>query len=228
MRNTRPERVNRLAVPLTREQIEAADRFFRKMPIWRNSYEALRLIAKGLPEFDLGSVYPKVLAVNALYGARLLATLRMARHIVKTLEGRRRSHITPQDIDRIARLYHPPKKRFVHHVSFASKFAHFFIAPEQFFMVDQHTKSVLSRHLGVPASSLTTYVEHADAYRRLEELAEIDYSYGTLDHYIWLAGLIWKARRSGKPIGNTELRELVGRRDPEIKRDIATMLGDIG
>jgi hypothetical protein len=78
------------------------------------------------------------------------------------------------------------------HVSFASKFAHFFVDKEAYPIFDSYAADGLRRHLsntGLRAGEVPLYKDYVAAHRALRDLANLPCSGRELDQYLWLSGL---------------------------------------
>jgi len=198
---------------LSIEQILAACRLYdHHLTKWQGTDAALDRLRARVPELDAPSVLLKVAAVNTLYGTNLYAFQRMAEHIVEVLAAWGRSRYAPEIVERIANL--PPNsadgKRRVH-VSFAAKFAHFFLDAETFPILDRFARESLALHVGRPASRYAgrgAYGRFVEEFARLRTAAAWPGAGRELDRYLWLSGLlrVWRANPKG-PI-NAEVRAL--------------------
>ncbi|GHO80505.1 hypothetical protein KSD_82760 [Ktedonobacter sp. SOSP1-85] len=118
-----------LAVPLLESQIEAANRLHQHLQQWQVADKALSALQLRFPGFDMEATLLKVVVVNQLYGTNILAVTRMAEHVTTIMlsaGGRNAFDL----VEQIA-LFSGKK-----HLSFASKFAHFFIDMERFPIYD--------------------------------------------------------------------------------------------
>ena len=99
---------------------------------WKLSETALESLAEKLPDFSPEACLLKTVAVNAIYGTQLLATVRMAKHVEKLLSNLSVESLGPEIVQQIDSLpaLDGQKKRMA--VSFASKFCHFFVDSERF------------------------------------------------------------------------------------------------
>ena len=99
---------------------------------WKLSETALEILAERFPDFSPEACLLKTVAVNAIYGTQLLATVRMAKHVEKLLCNSSVKSLGPEIVQQIDSLpaLDGQKKRMA--VSFASKFCHFFVDSERF------------------------------------------------------------------------------------------------
>jgi len=182
----------------------------RIVPNWQ-----LLLVEKGLAialdrdPSPSAAALVKVAAINAYYGTNLYAQLRMAQHIVHLSEAEKFSRLDPELVDRIAAL--PPHesggqkpKKFL---SFASKFAHFFLSKEKFPIYDSVAETMLRKHFGrgeIRLSSEAKYCSFVEAIDRLRALADTQVTYVDIDRYLWFTGTYLKWKR-GETV-NAELQ----------------------
>jgi len=202
----------RLAVPLLPTQIAAAERLHARSRQWEVSDGALHALAKRFPDFGDEAVVLKSVAINALYGTNIFAITRMAEHVKGVIAKSDLASAGPELVEQLAAL---PKtagqKKPRLYFSFASKFAHFFIDPERFPILDNYAAKTLVFHLGEknmakrPGHPYLAFVENL---LRLRTAADLTCSTRELDHYLWVAGE-YRAWR-GKPDVqiNMEMRRL--------------------
>ena len=158
----------------------------------------------------------KVAAVNQLYGTNVYAVVRMAKYVADIAEVITNAAEDPAEVvGRIAALPPGPGQRPRNHWAFASKFAHFFIAPEteRFPIYDSYALSTLQYHLG----RQPTAPEDGNIYRAflkdLRELREVSpevrCSAAELDRYLWLSGLCVEYERKREDAAiNAEAKRL--------------------
>src|SRR5713101_2616065 len=201
-----------LAVQLTMTQLEAANRLHEQLPQWRDTDSALRALGDRFPEFDIKATLLKVAAVNQLYGTNVYAVDRMAKHIVGVLSARD----SLNDSDLVKELAVLPGRK---HISFASKFAHFFISSQRFPIYDSIAISMIKFHLGRgkwikdDAHEYSAFLQNLDALmQRAQPSLSCDYQ--ALDRYLWLAGLYKKEKTKPRSEDNQE------EDTPEINREV--------
>jgi hypothetical protein len=213
-----------LTVPLEVEQIAAARRLHERLEGWQSINRALASLDSKFPEFDFNSVLLKATCVNALYGTNVLAIYRMAQHVVKVLGKVDLSSIGPELIEELA--VPPQDDGIVHrHHSFASKFAHFFIDPESFPIMDTYAVAMTRFHLGLTFALVDPerpyeafYKNHSLLKKEFGRVSNID-----LDHYLWIAGLHMAYRKNPRAAINREVRLLFENPDPTIVADLVTL-----
>jgi hypothetical protein len=219
---------NSLVVPLSIEAVLAATRIHDRLPIYSRTDAALRLLAERCPDFGPGSILLKVAAVNALYGTNLYAVDRMAQHIESVLRDEKHPK-GAEFVELIAAL--PPrleevtkrKRRGRRHVSFASKFAHFFIDPAAFPIFDSYAATMVRFHLGTSRGidpSGHRYATFVANFERLKREVSSKVTNRELDHYLWIAGQ-WRRwhKKPSSPI-NRELRALFESRETAALADL--------
>jgi hypothetical protein len=214
-----------LVVPLSMSQIEAANKLHRQLSQWRVTDNALYALQDRFPGFDNDATLLKVVAINQLYGTKVFAVIQMAEHIkdVMPREGK------IADVDFVEELAKLPKMERKY-ISFASKFAHFFMDVERFPIYDSYAVKMVAYHLGQQGlikdaeHPYKAFIENLD---RLKQYARLSCTTRELDHYLWLAGLyrVWqgnqeqqmdkdKLKKSKRHI-NTEVAELFKTRSIE-------------
>jgi hypothetical protein len=205
-----------LAVPLSITQIEAAQKIHQRLSQWKDTDDALLALRDLFPEFDIKATLLKVATVNQLYGTNVYAVDRMARHIIEVLNTRDNF----EDIDIIEELAALPRRK---HISFASKFAHFFINSQRFPIYDSASISMIKFHLGRGewiknnASEYQDFLQNFDALRERARPA-LSCDCEALDHYLWLTGLYKKEKTRAK---------LKDEDAPEINREVWKLFQDL-
>ena len=197
-----------LNVQLSQSQITVAAQIHRQLPYWNAADEALTLLARQVPGFSLPEAMLKVAAVNQLYGTNLLALTRMAKHISSEL-GRGSFEAGPILVERIACLPTPEGQRARRHVSFASKFCHFFVHRGSCPIFDSYAVDMLRLHLGHtrerdPKHPYRSFVKNS---RALLTLANIAATGVELDRYLWIRGAYERWRRKREAPVNVELKQ---------------------
>ena len=209
-----------LAVPLLPSQIEAAGQLYGQLQLWQATDSAFKRLREALPGFDIQASLLKAAAINQLYGTNVYAIVRMAQHITTVMAAQGN---TPPDAALVEQIANLPNDNVGgknwRHISFASKFAHFFI-DKHLPIYDRYAAMMLNYHrrgravVPDPAPPYATYLANLDMLR---DQAGISCSPNELDAYLWLAGLYieWrKPRADGKQAEiNREVRELFERGD---------------
>ena len=221
-----------LRVPLTQEQVDAADQLQSKLKGWKLYEGILRDLADRFPSnCDLAHVLPKAITLNALYATGILAIQQMARHITNVAESSS-DYSRPEFADEIARLTNlGPQRKTRNCLSFASKYCHFFVDSQRFAILDAYAANALVVHLGKDAVRLGRYADYLNAVDRLIAAAGLRRNYAELDHYLWLAGQRIAYNRGsaeGKPRAiNAEVLPLFDHPDAECKALIGKAFGHL-
>lgn len=208
-----------LAVPLTMAQIEAANRLHRKLIQWRVTDQALHLLQESLPGFESEATLLKVAAINQLYGTNVYAVVRMAQHVTVVMQDTGGM----EDADLVEELAKLDTRK---HLSFASKFAHFFIDMERFPIFDSFAVKMVAHHLGMqgqvrdPAHPYKAFVENI---HRLKSYARLACTTRELDRYLWLAGLYQVWRRNPHSQINAEVADMFNHASPEVDAALAIL-----
>ena len=194
---------------LTEKQIAAAGALHATLEQWHATDTALYRLQQEMPTFGLEECVLKVAAIDALYGTNVYAKVRAARHAQAIIGSANLSSAGLELVESLARV--PPAEggRPQRHLSFASKFAHFFIDAERFPIYDSYAQRIVSLHLGPSAvrdrgRPYEAFVRNLD---RLKSESGLGCTYRELDHYLWIAGL-YRAHLGGKRELNAELRNL--------------------
>jgi hypothetical protein len=197
---------------------------------WKLSETALEILAERFPDFSPEACLLKTVAVNAIYGTQLLATVRMAKHVEKLLCNSSVKSLGPEIVQQIACLpaSDGQKKRMA--VSFASKFCHFFVDSERFPIYDDAAREALKLHLGPKicnTNEASPYLGFCTNLERLRKTANLQPGTKQLDRYLWLTGMFMRwIKESSKtnPRVNTELKELFQRPSSAIAAELRAML----
>lgn len=135
---------------------------------------------------DLKSVLLKASTVNALYATNVYAIRAIARHICEVFFAEK----GPSDLGLVSRIavlkVSSGKERRC--VVFASKYAHFFVDPDRFCILDYYAGQALAAHLGAAPDWARDYPAFARDVERLRQRDRITVSNRELDHYLWLYG----------------------------------------
>lgn len=213
-----------------RGQIAAAKAIHdHHMDGWRESDEALDRLAEFLPQWDVDSVLAKAAVVNQLYNARHDQVLRASRRIAEVMADR------PADPVRIVELVAPLARGDGEwtYLSFASKFGHFFVDHDAIPVYDNWAVQALRHHFG-----RLRWGSEPDYYRAfvgyvyaLRDTCVPTCSLRELDRYLWLSGMYRKGRgkdvQAMKNLGlGQDVRDLFTSQDPEIKHELARLLGE--
>lgn len=221
----------KMAVPLEREQVEAALELYQKCKRWQATDEALDSLACSFPDFDFKSILLKAAAVNALYGTQVYAITEVAEHLYSVLRNTAIS-VTPALVEELAkvkfiRCSKDIKREFR---SFASKFAHFFINPDEFPIYDSYAVRMLTYHLNGKSKESLLYEEFVNSFLMLKSSLNFPVTTRELDRYLWLSGQLraWRGlppwRKPYNKI-NSELEPLFESSEKEVQKLIEAVLG---
>lgn len=212
---------------LNEEQIAAAGTLHATLKQWQLTDKVLGRLRIAFPGFGAEESLLKVVAVNALYGTNVLALGRAASHVQKVLAAADISEAGPELIESLANIPTTPTGRPRRYVSFASKFAHFFISPERFPIYDSYAERMLMLHLGSSAirDSGRPYKAFMENLRTLMRDYDVKCSYRELDRYLWLAGL-YLVYTKGERRLNSELLNLFDSPSTEQQALLRKVSGD--
>jgi hypothetical protein len=175
---------------VTIERLAAARALFEADFEWQAMEQLFDELRTAYPSNqDLKAVLLKASVVNALYATNVFAIRAMARHVCAVFSA------VPDATDaalvlRIAELTTGGKTRRC--VSFASKYAHFFVDPDRFLIMDYYAGQALAAHLGArrvdQADWRPDYPSFVQRVGTLRHRDRITVSNRELDHYLWLYG----------------------------------------
>ena len=198
--------IRELAVPISLAQIDAANRLHAQLPQWQITDRVLESLHMRFPDFGIEATLLKVVAVNQLYGTNVYAVDVIAKHIESIMRG----GVQVSDIDFVEQLASLPGRK---HISFASKFAHFFIDKERFPIYDSFAEDMVKFHL----SRQTWHSDKEHPYhsfvQNLTQLKEQvclqgSCTYESLDRFLWLTGLYKAYKTKPNPQINREVEKL--------------------
>jgi hypothetical protein len=178
------------ARPIESTRVAAAVQLFSRMPSVATSEEALVRLAEVMRDFEIASTLVKVAAVNQIYATNLYAVYRMAERIAEVYANR--PEWTYATVDEVAALPAASNQKRSHrHLSFASKFAHFFVDRSRFPLLDRHALRAAGFHLGRQLFAddvITSYEAFAREVVRMRKEAGLTCSLSDFDKYLWLLG----------------------------------------
>jgi len=164
---------------------------------------ALASLSASYPDFDPTSCLIKAAAINQFYGTNVYELPAVANHISTVMTSGQAEDL----VEALATVSLQGKT--TRYVSFASKFAHFFVDETQFPIVDSYARTRLLYHLsGVSLPDPPKYADYVAAHRALIDLAALGCSGRALDRYLWLSGLHDAWARGERRI-NVEVRTLL-------------------
>jgi hypothetical protein len=220
--------MTQLAVPLKPCQLEAAARLQLQLRQWQLADTALRLLADRFPGFAREATLLKVVAVSGLYATNVYAQARIAEHVYQTLKGKDLTCGDAGLVEDISRLPETDgQKKPRKHVSFASKFAHFYIDANRFPILDRYAVQMLRYHLSKPdydSDQQHSYVAFVANTRRLIDTSGIECNVRELDVYLWLAGVYQEWRKKPDRV-NREAAAMFANPSVEVADDLRLMIG---
>ena len=210
-----------LAVPLCQAQIDAAERLHDRLPGWTATERAFEQLRRALPDYSREAVLVKAAAIDRLYSTNVRGQA-IHQVVCRIAEVMRRPPEDPvAGVEAIIGEQGVGKR----YPSFASKFAHFFIAPERFPIYDRFCRKQLADHLGRPRRQLESYCGFYQATCDLIERSGLSPSFRELDHYLWLAGT-YHALRAGQRKINAEVVALFRCQSLEVQKDRKVLAGE--
>ncbi len=214
-----------LKTALTAEQVAAATRLHERLTSWKATDAALDLLAQRVTGFDLRACLIKAAAINQLYGTNVYALTRVGAHVAGVMASQADGNL----VERLAAV--PSEGRVRRHLSFASKFAHFFVDKGRYPIFDSYAVRGLRHHLDgtrLPYDDPPAYADYVEALGALTALSGLKCSGRELDRYLWLSGLYRAWRRDAEAKINVEARDLFVRaeREPAIRDDLQWLVGD--
>lgn len=155
-----------LAVPLTAAQIEAANTLYGRSRTWRFVDGTFAELRRRLPGFSLEAVLINAMAINQTYSTNVFALPAAALHIAGVLARTDVAAASPGLVEALAAVPTTGKQRRFR--SFASKFAHVFIDPERFPIMDSVATETIRWHLGGAAApaDYVAFVAQIEALER--------------------------------------------------------------
>jgi hypothetical protein len=206
-------------VPVTQQQIDAAQDLHHLLPKWAATDRAFERLRHHFG-WDHESCILKAAAINDLYSTRVYAIWRMAEHLMNVM-------VDPPDdpsalVKEIASLPEYdgtiPRK----HWSFASKIGHFFVDEDRYPIYDSFCRDMILYHLGRKLDPMNTdnpYQSFLMSIDRLRVVSGLSVTLRDLDRYLWLTGQYREWLKKGdKARLNSELRSLFEDEDTEIQR----------
>ncbi len=222
-----------LAVPLTQTHVDAACKLHESLKQWKLSDAALIRLREAVPGFDAEACLLKSVAVNALYGTQVLAIVRMADHIRRTMAQTSIDSAGPELVKEIAALPASEGETQRRSVSFAAKFCHFFVHEERFPIYDEAARNAIKLHLGpgaVAAEGSNPYQAYCQNLELLRSEAGLNGPGRHLDRYLWIVGMYMKwltLRHKPKQQMNVELRKLFRKPDQESTAQLDALLPSV-
>lgn len=215
-------------VPLSARQVAAADRLYGRLEQWRGGDAALGALVERFPGFDAAGTLLKVVAVGSLYGSAAVNSARFAAHVRKVLTKEARSSAGPELVEQLAAVPPAPgEQRARLHLAFASKFAHFFVNPDRYPIMDTHAVRMVKLHLGRRnrvSDEAHRYLEFVTNFRRLRAMAGLKGPKSELDRYLWLAGRYRQWLKNPSTRVNAELASLFRSTDDQVCAELRALV----
>lgn len=219
-----------LKIPLSEDMIEAAIWIHCKLKQWKITNNALRSVARKYPGTTPEACLIKATVINSLYQTNVFAITRMANHVSSVFSGRRPVRHGPALVERIANM---PGRNGTRggrqHISFASKYAHFFIDPNRYPIYDKYANRMVKYHLGrnnqvnTPGRCYQAFVKNL---ARLSKAAAWTGTNRELDKYLWIAGQYRALQRNSNTRINAELHALLEKPTAILEKKLAMLPSD--
>lgn len=215
-------------VPLSARQVAAAGRLYGRLEQWRGGDAALEALVERFPGFDAAGTLLKVVAVGSLYGSAAVNSARFAKHVRGVLTEEALASAGPELVEQLAAVPPAPgEHRARLHLAFASKFAHFFVDPDRFPIMDTHAGRMVKLHLGRRnrvSDESHRYLEFVTNFRRLRAMAGLKGPKRELDRYLWLAGRYRQWLKNPSTRVNAELGSLFRSTDEQVCSELRALV----
>ena len=194
----------------------------RHMPQWAASDRALDRLRTAIPDLDESAALIKAAAVDRLYYSRHDRIVEAARRIAEVMQ------CPPADpialVEAVAGL--PDEGGTSHYWSFASKFVHFFIAPEGTPIYDDWAVRTVRHHFGrLRWIGRTPYRAFAEYALGLRKASDLRCSVRELDRYLWLSGML-RGWRSDPTVGiSREVRSVFESSERDVRHQLVRLTG---
>ena len=182
-----------LARPLTIEMVRTANEIHEQLDDWQATDRALIMMRDRLPGFSFEEILLKANAVNTLYATNVYAILKAAKHVHYLMTNKSPEEVNIDLVEKMAKVPGTATKKSKsdrNFVSFASKFAHFFI-DEKFPIKDSYAESTIRYHLGCDNWEKHPGQPYHEFVVNLQKLKDSCFFTGSVrefDHYLWLSG----------------------------------------
>lgn len=183
------------------EHISLANKKFENTPGLKNADDALDSLADLLPGDDDVSIIAKAAALDRLYGTYVVDIYRASKHVEEVLSKGGKDFQNEYFVDNLARVeVGQTDGKYIRYISFASKYAHFFIDGNSFPMYDFYADRMLKYHVGrkhLARDKEHPYRAYSENFFKLKNEVEKMVTVRQLDHYLWVAGQydIWRIKR---------------------------------
>jgi hypothetical protein len=194
---------------ITQEMVAAATRLYRGdfFPGWRVSNAALEKLSEDLrDDWRQESCLLRAVVVNDLYGTNVYAIVPMAKHISRIM-----SKNPARDVSLVGQIAkHADTSKT--HISFASKFCHFFVSEKHFPIFDDRACKGLRHFLGdkYRFTKDKPYEVFVANMERARDENPINASSREFDRFLWIVGS-WIHFQSNQQV-NGELKNLFNKR----------------
>lgn len=181
------------AGPISLKKVELANGWFDEVDSVKKPDVVLDLLSERFPGNDIESTLIKAVAINSLYGTNVFAIYNAAEHIAGELKNPKINYKDDKFINRLATIEVEQKGETVekHFISFASKYAHFFINSQEFPMYDSYARRIIEAHIAnndLIRNSQNPYLAFKQNFFMLMDELKYKVSTRELDHYLWFVG----------------------------------------
>lgn len=201
-------------------KIDAAQSLFKKMPGWQYAVKILEEINEKYPGRSGVECFIKTAAVNGLYSTNLYDVGLMALHVTEVFKTIDKAPVTSKSsrldlVNKISKLNYPDNK-IKWHVSFASKFCHFFV-DNNFPILDTYAIAALKWHDETfrDNSKDKKYPAFVRSIERVRDLSKC--SIRELDYYLWLKGMLMTFDSNPEAKLSREFKNAAASTDDDIK-----------
>ena len=202
-------------------QICAALKLFGKMPGWQYAVKTLEKINEECPGFGDLECFIKTAAVNGLYSTNLYDVGLMAFHVTevfKTIDDRALIASKSRCLDLVNKIsiLNYPDGKIKWHVSFGSKFCHFFVN-NGFPILDTYAIAALKRHDESfrGDSKDKRYPAFVCSIETVRDLSKC--SIRELDYYLWLRGMLMAFDSNPEAKLSREFKNVAASNDDDIR-----------
>lgn len=207
---------------LSIDRIELANYWFYEVSSVGTSDIVLDLLAEKFPDNNIESVLIKCVAVNSLYGTNVLAIYNAAEHVTTELASPYIDYDDDEFIKRLATIsvIQKGETRELHLISFASKYAHFFINSEKFPMYDSYAMMMIKAHIAkddMKKNPMNPYIAFKENFLALKGSLGLQVSTRALDHYLWFSGQLKTWQKDHESQINVGLKDLFNSKEQYFK-----------
>ena len=208
-------------IPLTQQQLDAANQMWSGLPGWQTYDAALGLAAETYPSnTDPTAVLIKAALLDRLYATNVYELPAAVDRIVEVFS--RKPALSGYEV--VVALSEVQGR---HLVSFASKYAHFFYE-KHLPLTDSYAIYTLTRHFRVPKARIEVWTRDYPVYclklAELKRASQLAATARETDHYLWLAGNWITFQQQGPDATiNKELKRYFT--DPEHEKRLADAFG---